>query len=478
MKKGPSFRVTIESLGARGDGIATPPEAASEAEPDGSRGRGRQLFVPFALPGEAYDIAAVERKGSAEWAIDASRITAAPERVTPSCPHFGVCGGCAIQHMNRDAAAAFKADLLRKAIARAGFDPALVRPTLCVPPGRRRRAKFSYRRTGRGWIVGFSQRASHRLVDIKTCPVLTPALQAAPALLRDLLARAPECGPGGEVQVTDTQTGLDITLSPGVGSGLPKSGGVAANPRRGRTRKSRAKPDTPHHSRSGGLAIETREAIADWAELNLVARVNLATSGGIEPIVARRSVHVSVAGRPVDLPAASFLQPSVEGAAILADCVLDGLASVHGGPVGRAADLFCGGGALTIPLSGVARSVHAVDLEGPAIDALNRALQGPGLAPLPITTERRDLFRQPLEATELAKFDAVVFDPPRAGAEAQARQLAHSAVATVIAVSCNPATLARDLRTLAAGGYRLASATPMDQFTWSAHVEAVAVLHR
>lgn len=478
MKNGSSLRLTIESLGARGDGVGTLRDSDSADGSDAFGGSERRVFVPFALPGETYEIGRTVRRGDAQWAVDATRLTDAPERVAPPCPHFGVCGGCAIQHLSPEAAAVFKADLLKTAISRAGFDPAHVRPTLPVPPGRRRRAKFGYRRTERGWIIGFSERASHRLVDLEACPVLTPALRAAPALLRDLLAQAPECGPSGEIQVTDTDMDLDITLAPSAGRDTPGDRSRAKTSRNHRSRKSGKKLKGSPKGDATVLSIEARQAIADWAVRNAVIRVNLETAGGIEPIAARGPVHVSVAGRAVDLPAASFLQPSAEGAAILADCVLAGMRDVHDGPIGRAADLFCGGGALSIPLGGVARSVLAVDVEGPAIEALNRALQGPGLAPLPITTERRDLFRQPLEAAELDKCDVVVFDPPRAGAEAQARQLAQSGVPTVIAVSCNPATLARDLRILSEGGYRLASATPVDQFTWSAHVEAVVVLHR
>jgi 23S rRNA (uracil1939-C5)-methyltransferase len=285
--------------------------------------------------------------------------------------------------------------------------------------------------------LGFHARASHRVTDAAGCLVLTPALSALLPPLRDALLAMLADGERIEVTAAATDDGVDLLME-------------GKRP----------------------LSLDSREALAELAIGADLARITWRADRSFpDPVAIRRPARIAFAGVAVDLPPGAFLQPTVPGEAALVAAVTQALAGSR-----RLADLYAGCGAFTFPLARRAR-VHAVEGDTEAIGALASAARRatPGQA---ITTEHRDLASDPLTEEELARFDGVVFDPPRAGAKAQAERLAGSTVSKVVAVSCDPATFARDARILVDGGYRLLEATPVDQFIWSPHVEVVALFAR
>lgn len=382
--------------------------------------------VPFALPGEG-----VSREGGRTLVEPSS-----PERAAPVCPLFTRCGGCAAQHMADGLYERWKRQRLTDPLERAGLSPPIA-PMVRPPLASRRRATFTVRRAGRTVHFGYFARGTHEVVDVKGCPALAPALAAALPALREIGAAALACGP---VRLTATacDNGIDVALS----------------------------TDAPARRRRGERRAKTQHAPLLTASDPAIARI---TVDG-ETHFSRESPVIAVPGGVIAVPPGAFLQASREGEAAL-------IARVVAGAEGTscAADLFCGVGTFTLPLARTAR-VLAVEADGAALGAVSAAQRGSGAKP--IKTLKRNLFSDPLSPAELAPFEAVVFDPPRAGALAQARALAASAVPAVIAVSCEPKTLARDLAVLVAGGYKITQVHPVDQFVASAHIEAVAVLRR
>jgi 23S rRNA (uracil1939-C5)-methyltransferase len=408
-------RLTIDRMGHRGDGIADGPD-----EP---------IFVPGALPGEMVEVEDVPGHPDRRHLLNVEKPSA--ERIVPICPHFGVCGGCAVQHWQSASYRAWKRDLVVEALWQARLD-APVADLIDAHGEGRRRAVFHARRGSHDVLeVGFSAARAHRIVPIDRCPVLAKSLDGA---LGAAWAIAEVLGPAQrplDIQVTATDAGLDVDV-------------------RG----------------SGPLTASLITALAHIAAAQNVARL---TRHG-ELIVQRRVPTLRMGTAMVALPPAAFLQATAEGEAALSRLVLSACVGAK-----NTADLFCGVGPFALRLAERAR-VFAADDDAAALAALKRAGATPGLKP--IETEARDLFRSPLVASELRRFDAVVFDPPRQGAQAQARELASSGVRLVVAVSCNPATFARDTAELVHGGYRLVEVTPVDQFRYSAHIEIVARLER
>ena len=344
------------------------------------------------------------------------------------CRHFGTCGGCAFQDMPDDAYRALKRSFVVDALAQHGLADVEVGSTIEVPPHTRRRAVFKAAKRGGAVQIGFYAAQSHAIVDMHECLVVAPRLFALVGALRALFATLLNDGEDIEVHATDSDTGTEIAM------------------------RWQRKP-TP--------AISAE--VARWAQANKVARVTL--NGNIAAEFATPTVQFGKAR--VTLPPESFLQPTREGEAALRRHVLAAVKSAK-----NVADLFAGCGTFTFPLAEKAR-VHAVELDKPALASIATAARATqGLKP--ITTEARDLFKLPLSGDELKAFDAVVLDPPRAGALAQARALAASSIRRVAYVSCNPETFARDARILADGGYKPGAVTPVDQFLWSSHIELVA----
>jgi 23S rRNA (uracil1939-C5)-methyltransferase len=415
--------LVIEGVGARGDGIA--------------RLGDRKVFVPFTLPGERVEARIVGTAPDGVLARAERWVVESPERGGAPCPHFGACGGCALQHWSDAGYAGWKLDLLRTAFRRHGIE-APIEPLRRTPPHARRRAGFVARFGGRWVKLGFRERASHRLVPVTACPVLRPALERfaveAPPLLAGLDAPNAEWA----LDAGETETGIDLLVTAG------------------------REPD-----------LRLREGLAALAERLDLARVSWRAREGAEaePIAIRRTPLLRFAGVAVEPPPGAFFQASVEGEAALTEEVLAMTAGAR-----RIADLYSGLGTFTLPLARRgADEVLAVEGDAAASGALATAARRGNL---PVRTLVRDLARDPLRAEEMDGIDAVVLDPPRAGAKAQCAELAWSEVPVVAMVSCNPATFARDARTLIEGGWRLERVIPVDQFLWSPHLELVALLRR
>ncbi|OAS19761.1 class I SAM-dependent RNA methyltransferase [Methylobacterium platani] len=415
-----SETMEIARLGLRGDGVTA----------DG-------VVVPGALPGETVRAEPEEGTRPPRARLDAV-LTASPDRITPFCPYFGTCGGCAIQHLAAAPYAAWKRDLVVGALARAGIEAPVAPLVDAHGSGRRRitlhvRAGDGGRPPNGGPQAGFMAARSHALVAIDHCPITESALHRAPEVAR-VLSR-PLGGGGGkplDVQVTATATGLDV--------------------------------DIRGHGPASERARQTLVLLAGDLDL---ARLSLHG----EVLIARRPPEIPVGRSRLVPPAGGFLQATAEGEATLARLVVEGVAKAK-----RVVDLFSGAGAFSLALA-EAHTVHAVEGEEGALKALDRAFrETPGLRT--VTTERRDLFRRPLLAPELDRHDAVVFDPPRAGAEAQSARIAESKVPVVVGVSCDAGSFARDAALLVRGGYRLEAVTPVDQFRHSPHVEIVGVFKR
>jgi 23S rRNA (uracil1939-C5)-methyltransferase len=321
------------------------------------------------------------------------------------------------------------------ALARSNLGDVVVSPTIVIPPGTRRRATLAVARIGKRLLLGFAERASHRLVDLKECHILTEDLVRLIAPLRDRLGILVLANETADFVLTATETGVDFVVV-------------------------RKRP----------LGLADREALADFAETADLARVSWRASptAPAEPVAARRSPQIRIGDDLVAFAPGAFLQPSREGEARLARIIRDAISGLEG----TVADLFCGLGTFALPSSRT-NAVYAFDSDSTAVSALRNVARGRQLV-----AQTRDLFREPLTVTELAAFSGVIIDPPRAGAQAQARTLADSGVATVVYVSCNPTSFARDAAILVEGGYRLEQAVPIDQFAWSPHVELVGVMRR
>ncbi|WP_137391293.1 class I SAM-dependent RNA methyltransferase [Rhodoligotrophos defluvii] len=391
-----------------------------------ARGEEGRVFVPFTLPGETV---LIEREGDRGFL--AALVEQSADRVDPFCRHFGRCGGCALQHWRYEAYAAWKCALVTTALRHQGI-AAEVGPLIDAGGEGRRRIALHVRYHKGQAQAGFMEPRSHRLLDLDACPIVVPALAGAAELARAIGQVFQGATRSLDVQITATDGGLDC-----------------------------------HVKGLRGLSLDQRMDVARIAEAFDLARLTF----GRELIAERRPPLVSMGAAQVKLPPGGFLQATAAGEAALSALVEELTAGMR-----RVADLFCGVGPFALRLAARAR-IHAVDADAAAVAALTAAARATsGLKP--ISAEMRDLFKRPLLADELAHFDAVVFDPPRAGAEAQARALATSSVPRVIAVSCDPATFARDAAVLAGGGYRVSRVVPVDQFKWSAHVETVACFDR
>jgi 23S rRNA (uracil1939-C5)-methyltransferase len=373
------------------------------------------------------------KRGDGRTASIEQILEAAPERINPECQHFGVCGGCALQHLPHPTNANFKSDQLRTALRRRGFSEITINPTITIPPGHRRRVEFAIDR-GKRPTLGLHKTRSKEIVDIDTCPAIRPALSALLPALRELLKSTGLARHAHDIRMTETQSGLDLLF----------------------LSSTMFSPD-----------LIMRQKLAAFAEENDVARISWSDREGGEPLVQRRAPNMKFGSTNVSLPIRYFLQPSTEGEIAISDFTRNAV-----GDARRVADLYAGCGSLSFPMTETA-NVTAFELINDMVTAMRHAAAG-----LPFKAEQRDLARSPLTEQELNRFDAVVFDPPRAGAKDQAEYLALSKVPKIVAVSCNPTTLARDLRTLVDGGYIIDQITPIDQFAWSAELEAVAVLRR
>jgi 23S rRNA (uracil1939-C5)-methyltransferase len=401
-------------------------------------GTDRTLHIPHVLAGETVEVrVARERHGRLE--ADLLRVvTPAPERRTPACRHFAACGGCALQHWPDEAYVAWKVSAIRAALQARGIESGAMLTMARSAPASRRRADVTLVRTANRVIAGFARRASHDIVDLAECPVTRPQIVALLPHLRAMAATVLPVGTSAEAVVNWTGAGADVLVVPG-------------------------KPLK--------LDLDRRTALAAFADDGDVARVCWGTRRAAEPVVVRRAPRLRFGGVDVEPPPGAFLQATDAG-----ERALQGVVGEWTAQAKRIADLHAGIGTLSLGLL-PARRVTLVEGDRAAVAAVNAALRRAALAGT-ATAVVRDLARDPLPAAELDVFDAVIFDPPRAGATAQAAEIARSGVPSVIAVSCDPVSFARDARLLVDGGYRLETILPVDQFLWSPHIEMAALFRR
>ncbi len=406
----------IDHVGQRGDGV--------------SFADGQNLFVPYTLPGETVEAGPVAGHPDRRHLIRVEQPS--PQRIAPFCRYFGACGGCAIQHWQAEAYRVWKRAIVVETLDHAGI-ACEVAPLVDAHGAGRRRITVHARRGDDGVLrTGFAEAASHAIVAIEDCPILDPGLRGALDAARALAEALKPAGKPLDIQITAASNGLDVDVR---GSG----------------------PLTP-------ALIATLSALAQQHGLARLTRHG-------ELVLMRTPPTIEIGSVRVALPPGSFLQATVAGEETLA-----ALVAGHCKKAKHIADLFCGVGPFALRLAEKAR-IAAFDSDAGAVTALAKAVtSASGLKP--IKAETRDLFRRPLMPQELRDYDTVVFDPPRQGAQAQVKQLAAGKIATVIAVSCNVATFARDARVLIEGGFHIEGVTPVDQFRHTPHVELVARFSR
>jgi 23S rRNA (uracil1939-C5)-methyltransferase len=385
-----------------------------------------EVFIPFALPGETVNAAREKNRATLMAVVEPS-----PLRVAPACRHFTECGGCAVQHLEAEAYREWKRGKVEHVLKTKGIDAEVGAIVPCEPHSRRR-VTFTARKTAGDMLFGFVRALSSEVISISECPISLPEIVAALQSLKALAGLICATTKSFHLTVTATDSGLDIAAQD-----------------------------------SGRLGEHQRRIAANFTIAEGFAR--LSVDGEI--IVEPKKPIMLFGDVAVPVPPGAFLQATHAAEQAMAAMVGQHLARAK-----KVADLFAGCGSFALRLAAKSE-VHAVEGEAAALAALDRGFRfATGLKR--VTHERRDLFRRPLTFKELNAFDGLVFDPPRAGAEDQSKQIARSDVPFVAAVSCNPVTLARDLAILLDGGYRLKSVVPIDQFLWSPHVETVALLEK
>lgn len=420
------FTTTINSLGARGDGIGTHDQLP--------------VYVAMALPDETVKVRLRERRKNGLYADLIEVVEASPHRYQPACSHFGVCGGCQLQHLDSQLYQNWGKDRVRAALSQHGFEAVPVDKPFMTAPASRRRIALKALKTASGLVLGYNEAGSHQIVDLVECPVMLVELQALLPELRTLLADILQPKNLASIHLTATDSGLDVLFDA-----------------------------------STSIDLAAREKLAAFASKHDIAALHWQHDGLLDPVAIRREPTMTFAGARVPLQPGAFVQASRSCEQVMIEAVVKACAGL-----GRVADLFCGIGTFTFPLSHH-HQVLAVEGALGAITALEQGrnmAQAQGTRLKQIVAKHRDLYRRPLSPKELAGFDAVVIDPPRAGAQAQMTELVKSPVQKVVSVSCNPNTFARDARILADGGYHLEKILPIDQFLWSAHLELIGVFSR
>ena len=411
----------ILEMGARGDGIA---------EHDGER-----YFVPFTLPGEVVEAEPVDKRGEGVATELVEVLSPSRHREKPPCAHFGVCGGCALQHWRHDIYSAWKASLIERALKQRGLTAPAFEPPLLGAPGERRRVDFVLRRQGRRVLAGFHERGSARVVDVGLCVIARPSLTALLEPLRATMAEVLPDGAATDAIANETDGGIDVLLRP--------------------------------HKRLS-LSIDQRQKLVGLAERANLARLSWGDRANPEPIVTRHPPLLVLGEAMVEPPPGAFLQATKRGELAMREAV-----GAWVGDAAKLADLFAGVGSLSLGRPGRLSLFESDKPSVAAVDAAARKIGGNRVA-----AERRDLFRNPLLTKELDAFEAVVLDPPRAGAAAQVAEIARSKVKRVVYASCDPGSFARDARVMQDAGYRLEKLKAIDQFLWSGHVESIALFVR
>jgi 23S rRNA (uracil1939-C5)-methyltransferase len=415
------YMVEVSALGGKGDGLAR-----TES--------GEKLFIPFALSGETVRAVAMRPRGDGIIAKLQEVINASPSRIEPFCPYYQRCGGCTMQHLALPDYREWKRGQLQNALARMEKSH-LVGELLEVPPNSRRRAAFAFSKQGKNLCLGFNALASEEIIEIASCPLILEKINALLSPLRGMLSKLLPGKAKGDAVINITTSGIDLWLD----------------------------CQTP-------LDLEKREFLANFAESYDLARLSWGKEP--EPLAERRAPRLTFGTSNVAIPPGAFLQPSEEGERIIVEHVRNWV-----GEAKSVVDLFAGCGSLGLSLSDNVR-LHAVEGEAALIEALQAGARHSGRGSL-VSIERRDLVRKPLTAAEMERFEVVIFDPPRPGAAAQAREIAKTKKPkTVIAISCNPATFAHDAFLLSQGGWVMAEVLPLDQFPFTPHLEVMAVFRR
>ena len=377
---------------------------------------GRKWFVPYTAPGDRVTARVLKQTTDANYAMMESLIEAGPDRIGASCRHFGMCGGCSLQHVKPEAYRDFKFQTARHAVRKAGYDMESVQPLVHFPPDSRRRVELKIE-AGK---LGYYRERSHRLVDVEECPVLEKPLERLVLRLKPWLIRQPMLT-GAQLNWLDD--GCDLLLR----GGMPDM------------------QDFPAER---------------------ICRVSLAQVFGITTLLQASPAVLTIGNIHVHVPPGAFLQASREAQSVMTQTVLDAVAGSR-----NVLDLFSGIGTYSFPMAEYT-TVTAVEGDGAMVASMQATANEHGIA---LVAQQRDLFQKPLSMSELARFDAAVMNPPRTGAKEQSVELAKSGVAKLVMVSCNPATFVRDAKTLREAGYRLERVLPIDQFTWSPHLELVAI---
>lgn len=421
---GRQIDLSIDSIGHGGDGIGF-----FEDSP---------VFVPFALPGDQLTVTLTERRGEGFFATIAQEHRTAA-RAEPVCPHFGRCGGCQLQHLPTADYTKWKIDQVRKTLATRGLGEVEIRPLINAAPATRRRVRLAFERsktTDSTLNLGFRERHRRTIVPIEACPIALPAITKLLPALNRLLGDLEMTAKGGEILLTAADTGIDFLLQTALAPNLAD-----------------------------------REALGAFADKQDLARLTwrMDAHAPAEPIADRRPVQIKMADITVDLPIGAFLQASDQAEAAIRQAINEAIGQSH-----RIADLFTGCGAFSLPLAAAAgHKVKAYERDPAMIQALKVAARRAGIDRA-IHAEVRDLDQTPLQAQDLQNTDAVILDPPRAGAKTQVEAIATSpSPKRIVMASCNPATFARDARLLIDAGYRLTSIQPIDAFLWSTEIELV-----
>lgn len=419
----PDIRIlNIEDLAFGGDGLAHDSET------------GLPIFVPYGLPGDTLRVRIKDRKEKQMWGQILEVITPSPIRLDhPPCLHCFDCGGCQLQHMRLSDYRAFKVQSVMDRLEKAGLVPENLEPLVHIDPGTRRRATLAAILSKGQVVLGFNRTHSSDIIDLNECHVMSPDITRVLPMVRDLLLSLMKPKKGVDVSICVLDTGLDVMLTGDI-----------------------------------EIHLMAQEAMAEFVRTAPIARLSHRLSDRHESdvLLQPQPARLTIGGVVVDPAPGSFLQPSVAGEKALIHAVCQGV-----GDAASVLDLFAGMGTFSYPLARMGKSVHAIDADGPGIRALVTAARGAGLK---IETSARNLYRDPVSIKDFSGVDAIVFDPPRAGAKGQAPVIAASGVPCVVAVSCNPATFVQDAAHLTAAGYRFHRLTIVDQFIWSSHVELVA----
>jgi len=411
------IEVTVESLGGLGDGIANH--------------NGKPLFIAKSCDGDRLKVCIVHESKEALQGRIVEVMEGGPHRQVAPCAYFDQCGGCSLQQLAEEHYRNFKTRMMHESLSRAGFPMPDAQVTF-IAPRSRRRVEFKIHPIGDKVVMAFYGLRSHVPVVIKECLVLKPELDALISPLNKALSVMPFAPYLYAVSLTSADSGIEMVL----------------------TLKS--------------YDISRLPDLAELCKKLGLARISVRTPDSRPMVVVQLSpVEMQLGNYLISLPPEAFLQATAEGQTLLTDLVMSATKNAA-----SVIDLFCGIGTYSFPLSGVTKT-HAVEGETVMARVIRKSVQRHGITTL--TSEQRDLFKKPMTAKELAKFDAVILNPPRVGAKAQTEQLAESSVSTVVMISCNPATFTRDAKILREAGFMLESVQGIDQFLWSQHLEIAAV---